>query len=176
MLLGFISLLLTATSSLISNICIETRFYDGKFSPCTRKEVEAPEDDESRESKDRKLLMESVIHQSFRRVLTGLNQNSCKKACDRINTEIPGYCHRLNIPEIDAVVRLNIITLFHLKLLNFFFQLGAGISLYLSDCFILRNWIVDFKLIRVPMMGRVMSHLFHMKVWSSSTGSFLLWQ
>lgn len=81
MLLGFISLLLTATSSLISNICIESKFYNGKFSPCTRKEVEAPEDVGSSESNNRKLLMDSTIHQSFRRVLSSLNQTSCKEAC-----------------------------------------------------------------------------------------------
>ncbi|KAK6132679.1 hypothetical protein DH2020_033562 [Rehmannia glutinosa] len=33
MLLGFISLLLTATSSIISNICIPSKFYDGNYEP-----------------------------------------------------------------------------------------------------------------------------------------------
>lgn len=79
MLLGFISLLLTATSSLISNICIESKFYNGKFSPCTREEVEAPENVGSSESNYRKLLMDSTIHLSFRRVLSSLKQSSCKE-------------------------------------------------------------------------------------------------
>ncbi|KAI8006361.1 MLO-like protein 11 [Camellia lanceoleosa] len=40
MLLGFISLLLTATSGAISNICIPTSFYESVFSPCTKSEVQ----------------------------------------------------------------------------------------------------------------------------------------
>ncbi|XP_077241755.1 MLO-like protein 14 [Tasmannia lanceolata] len=79
MLLGFISLLLTATSSLISNICIETKFYNMNFSPCTRSEVEVTTADEKRPPQDRKLLMGPVLHHSFRRVLDGLNQNTCKE-------------------------------------------------------------------------------------------------
>ncbi|EOY12910.1 Seven transmembrane MLO family protein isoform 2 [Theobroma cacao] len=49
MLLGFISLLLTATSSTIANICIPSKFYDSTFAPCTR------------------------------RMLNGMNQNTCKE-------------------------------------------------------------------------------------------------
>ncbi|XP_019051520.1 PREDICTED: MLO-like protein 11 [Nelumbo nucifera] len=78
MLLGFISLLLTATSSMISNICIQSKFYDSNFSPCTRSEVEDTET-ENNSSKDRKLLMSYVLHRSFRRILSGLNQNTCKE-------------------------------------------------------------------------------------------------
>ncbi|KAK6132768.1 hypothetical protein DH2020_033496 [Rehmannia glutinosa] len=37
MLLGFISLLLTATSSIISNICIPSKFYDGVFARAQRR-------------------------------------------------------------------------------------------------------------------------------------------
>ncbi|KAL4313481.1 hypothetical protein GQ457_01G049590 [Hibiscus cannabinus] len=36
MLLGFISLLLIATSSIIANICIPSKFYNSTFAPCTR--------------------------------------------------------------------------------------------------------------------------------------------
>ncbi|GKV38353.1 hypothetical protein SLEP1_g46270 [Rubroshorea leprosula] len=36
MLLGFISLFLTATSSTIANIWIPSKFYDSTFAPCTR--------------------------------------------------------------------------------------------------------------------------------------------
>ncbi|KAI3815001.1 hypothetical protein L1987_14651 [Smallanthus sonchifolius] len=72
MLLGFISLLLTATSSIISNICIPSRFYDRAFAPCTRSEV-----DEEMENKERKLFMNFVY--PHRRVLNVLNQNTCQK-------------------------------------------------------------------------------------------------
>ncbi|XP_076887846.1 MLO-like protein 11 [Bidens hawaiensis] len=74
MLLGFISLLLTATSSIISNICIPSKFYNSAFAPCTRSEV-----DEEMENNDnkRKLFMSFVY--PHRRVLNELNQNTCKK-------------------------------------------------------------------------------------------------
>ncbi|KAK9060453.1 hypothetical protein SSX86_021157 [Deinandra increscens subsp. villosa] len=72
MLLGFISLLLTATSSVISNICIPSRFYDSTFSPCSRSEI-----DEEMEDNKRKLLMNFVY--PHRRVLNVLNQNTCQK-------------------------------------------------------------------------------------------------
>lgn len=72
MLLGFISLLLTATSSIISNICIPSKYYNSAFAPCTRSEV-----DEEIESHTRKLLMNFVYPQ--RRVLNALNRNTCQK-------------------------------------------------------------------------------------------------
>ncbi|KAJ0861813.1 hypothetical protein HanPSC8_Chr12g0510871 [Helianthus annuus] len=72
MLLGFISLLLTATSSIISNICIPSKYYNGAFAPCTRSEV-----DEELENNERKLFMTFVYPQ--RRVLNVLNQNKCRK-------------------------------------------------------------------------------------------------
>lgn len=78
MLLGFISLLLTATSSLISNICIPSKFYDSSFAPCSRSEID--EQIENNSSKGRKLLGVSVLPHSFRRLLNGLNQNTCKEA------------------------------------------------------------------------------------------------
>lgn len=77
MLLGFISLLLTATSSMISDICIPSKFYDSPFAPCSRAEVE--EGNERKSSQERKLLMGSVLPHSFRRVLNVLSQNSCKE-------------------------------------------------------------------------------------------------
>lgn len=77
MLLGFISLLLTATSSLISNICIPSKFYDSSFAPCSRSEID--EQIENNSSKGRKLLGVSVLPHSFRRLLNGLNQNTCKE-------------------------------------------------------------------------------------------------
>nr|XP_043626497.1 MLO-like protein 14 [Erigeron canadensis] len=72
MLLGFISLLLTATSSIISNICIPSKYYDSVFAPCTKSEV-----DEEMEGNERKLFMTFVY--SRRRVLNVLNQNTCQK-------------------------------------------------------------------------------------------------
>ncbi|KAI7754632.1 hypothetical protein M8C21_023911 [Ambrosia artemisiifolia] len=73
MLLGFISLLLTATSSIISDICIPSKYYDSAFAPCTRSEV----DEEMEEHNKRKLYMNfSYPH---RRVLNVLNQNTCQK-------------------------------------------------------------------------------------------------
>ncbi|PRQ31339.1 hypothetical protein RchiOBHm_Chr5g0034381 [Rosa chinensis] len=77
MLLGFISLLLTATSSTIANICIPSNFYDSKFSPCTRKEID--EENETKTSEERKLLMFTVLPHTFRRMLNGLNANTCKE-------------------------------------------------------------------------------------------------
>jgi hypothetical protein len=40
MLLGFISLLLAATSRIISGICIDSMYYNSRFSPCTKEEVQ----------------------------------------------------------------------------------------------------------------------------------------
>ena len=77
MLLGFISLLLTATSSMIANICIPSRFYDSTFAPCSRSEIE--KETENKSSEDRKLLMVSLLPHLFRRVLNDLNQNTCPK-------------------------------------------------------------------------------------------------
>ncbi|GKB71233.1 MLO-like protein 11 [Tanacetum coccineum] len=72
MLLGFISLLLTATSSIISNICIPSKYYDSAFAPCTRADV-----DEEMEGTKRKLFMSFVRPHSVRRVLNVMNQNTC---------------------------------------------------------------------------------------------------
>ncbi|XVF78283.1 hypothetical protein PTKIN_Ptkin14bG0119300 [Pterospermum kingtungense] len=77
MLLGFISLLLTATSSTIANICFPSKFYDSTFAPCTRSEIE--EELEGDSSEERKLLMASGFH-LFRRMLNGMNQGTCKEA------------------------------------------------------------------------------------------------
>ncbi|XP_015899086.1 MLO-like protein 11 [Ziziphus jujuba] len=77
MLLGFISLLLTATSSMIANICIPSKFYDSKFAPCTRSEIDEEIEDNS--SEGRKLLMSSILSHSFRRMLNGMDRNTCKE-------------------------------------------------------------------------------------------------
>ncbi|KAL9668261.1 hypothetical protein QQ045_002640 [Rhodiola kirilowii] len=75
MLLGFISLLLTATSSTISNICIPSKYYDSVFAPCSKSDVKEEHEDNS--STDRKLLMASG--HSFRRLLNSLDQKTCKE-------------------------------------------------------------------------------------------------
>ncbi|KAM0017337.1 hypothetical protein Hdeb2414_s0027g00687011 [Helianthus debilis subsp. tardiflorus] len=74
MLLGFISLLLTATSSIISNICIPSKYYDSAFAPCTRSEV----DEEMEENNNKRKLFMSFSY-PHRRVLNVLNQNTCQK-------------------------------------------------------------------------------------------------
>ncbi|XP_056699468.1 MLO-like protein 11 isoform X2 [Spinacia oleracea] len=74
MLLGFISLLLTATSSIISNICISSKFFGGIFSLCSESEVhEATEEDNP--SEGRKLWTSTP--QTFRRLMSSLHQNTC---------------------------------------------------------------------------------------------------
>ncbi|GMY31769.1 MLO-like protein 11 [Fagus crenata] len=77
MLLGFISLLLTATSSMIANICIPSKFYDSTFAPCTKSQIE--EEMENKSTYDRKLLMVSALPHLFRRMLNNLDQNTCGK-------------------------------------------------------------------------------------------------
>ncbi|KAK4745833.1 hypothetical protein SAY87_012145 [Trapa incisa] len=77
MLLGFISLLLTATSSIIAHICIPSKFYDLTFAPCTRSEIDEQKEDSALE--ERQLLAGYFINHSIRRALNSLNQNSCKK-------------------------------------------------------------------------------------------------
>ncbi|XP_054815221.1 MLO-like protein 11 isoform X2 [Prosopis cineraria] len=77
MLLGFISLLLTATSSIIANICIPSKLYNSAFAPCTRSEID--EEIENNGSQERQLLMSSTFSHLLRRMLNGVNQNSCKE-------------------------------------------------------------------------------------------------
>ncbi|KAL5216567.1 hypothetical protein ABZP36_007968 [Zizania latifolia] len=69
MLLGFISLLLVATSRIISGICIDSKFYNSKFSPCTREEVEESINAEHAVAHARKHLIEVILHHSIRRNL-----------------------------------------------------------------------------------------------------------
>ncbi|CAJ1956916.1 unnamed protein product [Sphenostylis stenocarpa] len=76
MLLGFISLLLTATSRMIANICIPSKFYNSAFAPCTRSEID--EQMEENGSGERKLLMASA-YRVFGRMLNGINRSTCKE-------------------------------------------------------------------------------------------------
>lgn len=77
MLLGFISLLLTATASTISNICIPSRFYESAFAPCSRKEID--EESENNSVQQRNLLGMLLSPNTSRRVLHSVNQVACKK-------------------------------------------------------------------------------------------------
>ncbi|KAK8469482.1 hypothetical protein PHAVU_005G082500 [Phaseolus vulgaris] len=76
MLLGFISLLLTATSRMIANICIPSKFYNSAFAPCTHSQID--EQMEENGSEERKLLTASAYH-VFGRMLDGINRSTCKE-------------------------------------------------------------------------------------------------
>ncbi|EEE61918.1 hypothetical protein OsJ_16651 [Oryza sativa Japonica Group] len=69
MLLGFISLLLAATSRIISGICIDSKYYNSNFSPCTREEVEESIKIKHAVSSARKHLIEVILHHAARRNL-----------------------------------------------------------------------------------------------------------
>ncbi|CAN6241433.1 unnamed protein product [Urochloa humidicola] len=69
MLLGFISLLLAATSRIISGICIDSKYYNSRFSPCTKEEVEESLGAEHAVAHARKHLIEVLLHHSHRRNL-----------------------------------------------------------------------------------------------------------
>ncbi|XP_042444478.1 MLO-like protein 14 [Zingiber officinale] len=78
MLLGFISLLLTATSRSISKICINSKFYSGKFSPCTRAEVDDTVKTENGPAKEHKLL--GIFHHlSIKSTLSEHNPKTCSE-------------------------------------------------------------------------------------------------
>ncbi|KAJ8435541.1 hypothetical protein Cgig2_034112 [Carnegiea gigantea] len=77
MLLGFISLLLTATATTISNICIPSKFFDGAFAPCSRSDID--EAAENKISQGRKLWDEKP--HTLRRLMNVLNENKCPEAC-----------------------------------------------------------------------------------------------
>lgn len=83
MLLGFISLLLAATSRIISGICIDSKFYNGKFSPCTKEEVEESINAEHALASEGKHLMEAILHHSLRRNLKGRyhQHQGCPEVC-----------------------------------------------------------------------------------------------
>lgn len=76
MLLGFISLLLTATSSSIANICIPSKFYNTPFTPCTKYEIDDQTEESS--SEERKLYTVSVLPHLLRRMLND-NRKTCKE-------------------------------------------------------------------------------------------------
>ncbi|KAJ3692986.1 hypothetical protein LUZ60_012081 [Juncus effusus] len=70
MLLGFISLLLVATSRTISEICIDSKYYNTRFSPCTKSQVEesdSPEDDPGKETVRK--LFSVLLAKPLRRII-----------------------------------------------------------------------------------------------------------
>lgn len=69
MLLGFISLLLTASSRTISSICIDSKFYNSKFSPCNKSEMEDTTN-ENDSPQGTKQLIGSAVRHSFKRLLS----------------------------------------------------------------------------------------------------------
>ncbi|XP_039135401.1 MLO-like protein 14 [Dioscorea cayenensis subsp. rotundata] len=77
MLLGFISLLLTATSRTISSICIDSKFYNSNFSPCTRSEVDDSVESDSGSPPERKQLMEYLFRHSMKRLLSESTHGTC---------------------------------------------------------------------------------------------------
>ncbi|KAK4387061.1 MLO-like protein 11 [Sesamum angolense] len=81
-LLAAVEKMKEATSSIISNICIPSKFYDSAFAPCTKKEVD--EERENNSFKERRLFMAFFDPQMHRRILMGLNQNTCPEASEFI--------------------------------------------------------------------------------------------
>ncbi|GJN01298.1 hypothetical protein PR202_ga18554 [Eleusine coracana subsp. coracana] len=81
MLLGFISLLLAATSRIISGICIDSKYYNSKFSPCTKAEVEESLGTEHAVAREGKRLMEVIMQHSLRRNLKAsyLHRQGCRE-------------------------------------------------------------------------------------------------
>jgi len=77
MLLGFISLLLTATATTISNICIPSRFFDGAFAPCSRSDIDEAAENKISQGRE---LWNATPHTS-RRLMNVLNENKCPEAC-----------------------------------------------------------------------------------------------
>ncbi|KAH9325569.1 hypothetical protein KI387_005747, partial [Taxus chinensis] len=77
MLLGLISLMLTATSNSISNFCIESKYYDTNFSPCTRSEVEGSDISNGSTFHGHNQLG-FTVHSSSMRILSGAMHNTCK--------------------------------------------------------------------------------------------------
>ncbi|VAH39000.1 unnamed protein product [Triticum turgidum subsp. durum] len=69
MLLGFISLLLAATSRMISGICIDSKYYNSRFSPCTKEEVEDSLSTEHMLTRKRNHIIDAILHRSLRRNL-----------------------------------------------------------------------------------------------------------
>lgn len=83
MLLGFISLLLAATSRMISGICIDSKYYNSRFSPCTKEEVEDSLSTEHMLTRKRNHIIDAILHRSLRRNLKAQSHQveSCHEVC-----------------------------------------------------------------------------------------------
>ncbi|KAF3335294.1 MLO-like protein 14 [Carex littledalei] len=81
MLLGFISLLLVASSRTIASFCIDSKYYDSTFSPCTHDQVEASASAEDDPGKERvRKLLAFFLNHPLRRSLKGQHHHSpCPK-------------------------------------------------------------------------------------------------
>ncbi|KAJ4785154.1 MLO-like protein [Rhynchospora pubera] len=84
MLLGFISLLLVASSRTISSICINSSYYSGTFSPCTREQVEASMsvEDDSGKKHVRRLLAFFLNHPLRRSLKENGHHSPCPKGSE----------------------------------------------------------------------------------------------
>ncbi|CAH8390919.1 unnamed protein product [Eruca vesicaria subsp. sativa] len=78
MLLGFISLLLTAISSTIANICVSSSFYDNRFVPCSRSEINEEHESTISSVKRTKLTRSPFLH-ILRRRLVGIGETTCSE-------------------------------------------------------------------------------------------------
>lgn len=113
MLLGFISLLLTAISSTIANICVSSSFYDNRFVPCSRSEI-IEEHDSTISSVKRTRLTRSPFFHSLRRRLVGIGETTCSEVFYQTHFVIYSLYHviEINKPKIYTVFkRHNIIYL-----------------------------------------------------------------
>lgn len=83
MLLGFISLLLAATSRIISGICIDSKYYNSRFSPCTKEEVEESMSAEHDLTRKRNHVIDAILHHSLRRNLKAQYHHvqACHEVC-----------------------------------------------------------------------------------------------
>ncbi|CAN8313200.1 unnamed protein product [Cochlearia groenlandica] len=75
MLLGFISLFLTAISSTIANICVSSSFYNDRFVPCTLSEINK----KLQNTIKRNQLTKSLFFHNLRRRLVGLSETNCSE-------------------------------------------------------------------------------------------------
>lgn len=103
MLLGFISLLLTATSSTIANICVPSSFYNDRFVPCTRSEIQ--EELESDSSVKRNLLSKPLFFNVFRRRLEGINHATCSEVTSMVASLLEPISHGHLLGDIQSILQ-----------------------------------------------------------------------
>ena len=140
MLLGFISLLLAATSRIIAGICIDSKYYSSRFSPCTKEEVEESINAEHAIAHARKHLIEVILHHSLRRNLEVRyhNHQGCPEVCNCFNFQstsknlsISNYCTRIYITF--ASFFRKIIWCAGTRVFCFAWRSGAAAPVYICD-------------------------------------------